>query len=61
MKTMKTRIIFRLLCAALLFVVLTSCKKLWEEERLEIIRCPHVDIQPETPDWNEPLTTLDEV
>ena len=57
---MKTKITSRLLVAALFFASLTGCKKLWEEERLEITRCPQTELQPEAPDWDEPVNITDQ-
>lgn len=34
----------------------TSCAKLWEEERVEVIHCPQVGVNPDAPDWDDPTT-----
>ena len=35
---------------------LTSCVKVWEEERVEVIHPPKVDMKPDAPDWDDPTT-----
>jgi len=34
----------------------TSCVKIWEEERVEVVHPPQVDMKPDVPDWDDPTT-----
>jgi len=59
MKSEMKKLVFvaALICLLIgLSAFFTSCAKLWEEERVEVIHPPQVDMNSDPSDWGDPTT-----
>lgn len=41
-----------LLCLAIILTTLCGCTELWQEEREEVIERPNIEVEPDSPDWD---------